>query len=185
MSRDDTTPARLTRALAWLARGPLALQGPVIVGALVHHLHSFAQATVANGVFITAAGLLMVGLALWEHRQARLARAQATADDAAAADSGSSSHHTGMARADGRSSSSHHSAANGSRSSLSHAAAAAADASPDLERGMSRAGNGAQVMRNGDTGSSGRGGDGGSSTGRRRASRPPQAPRPPGAVVAR
>jgi hypothetical protein len=45
--------------------------GPVIIGTMVQRLGSFSQATIAMGAILCAAGLLMAGLAVSEHRQRR------------------------------------------------------------------------------------------------------------------
>jgi len=45
--------------------------GPIIVGALVQQMGSFSEAMVVNGAVMIGAGLLMVGLSVWERRQAR------------------------------------------------------------------------------------------------------------------
>jgi hypothetical protein len=49
-------------------------------GALVQRLGSFSEAMIVNGLFIIAAGLLMLGLAAYERWQARRLARQAAAD---------------------------------------------------------------------------------------------------------
>lgn len=66
--------------------------GPVLTGALVTVMHSFAQATLLNGACIIAAGLLMAGLAVWERRQARRQQQQLEAATAAGAGVGQHAH---------------------------------------------------------------------------------------------
>lgn len=55
--------------------------GPVIAGALVQEMGSFSQAMVVNGAVMVGAGLLMLGLFVWERRQARRAAAAADVED--------------------------------------------------------------------------------------------------------
>jgi hypothetical protein len=50
--------------------------GPVIAGALVQAMGSFSQSMMVNGAVMVAAGLLMIGLSVWERRQARWADAE-------------------------------------------------------------------------------------------------------------
>lgn len=55
--------------------------GPVIAGALVQEMGSFSQAMYVNGAVMVGAGLLMLGLFVWERRQARLAASAADLED--------------------------------------------------------------------------------------------------------
>lgn len=63
----DTRHVGIGLALYTAVCGILAgFTGPLITGAIVQKMGSFSLATIADGVLLIAAGLLMTGLAFWE-----------------------------------------------------------------------------------------------------------------------